>query len=333
MNIARINTQSQILKTTEFKNTRSSRDTVAFKGHLGTEKILKNRTNLILRHETALFRDIQTKKFVRDYILKNFACKPNIKMVIGACCTGEEAFTYSMLLNSLKSKLSILGFDLSKKSIKQANTRKIIMQKTQSAPENLLDLYSYHFKDSFLCFNSENVLTQEQIEQKLLFDKFFEVTPEVYEEKETLGYKIQRWYLAKILKIALPKYDSKVVKIKDSQLENCSFKEGDILNLTDIIGSEKADVITFSNALYHLTTDDIGGGMLRQPKENSEEIVRDIAIKIKQSLNPNGIFVLGENEYSQNMDSTIIPKVFKELDFEPLNKTEEHFENVWRLIE
>ena len=72
--------------------------------------------------------------------------------------------------------------------------------------------------------------------------------------------------------------------------------------------------------------------MLRAPKENSEEIVREIAMNVKKSLNPNGIFVLGENEAQQMIDETTIPKVFKELGFEPLNKTEEHFENVWRLI-
>lgn len=175
-----------------FKTAKTPCDIVSFKGHLGSEKILKNGVKLVLRHETALFRDMQTKNFVRDYIHKNFSDKSKIKMVVGACCSGEEAFTYSMLLDSLKPKLTILGFDLSKKSIEQANTGKIIMQEAKGVPEKLMDLYSSNFKDSFLCFKPQKKLTSEQLEQKKLFDEFFEITPEVYKEKETLRYKIQR---------------------------------------------------------------------------------------------------------------------------------------------
>ena len=196
----------------------------------------------------------------------------------------------------------------------------------------MLDTYTTFHKDSFLCFKSKNSLNKEQLEQKQLFDEFFDITPEVYKEKESLGYKIQRWYMAKFLKIAMPSYESKIVKVKDDKLANCTFKEGDILNLKEVTGGEKADVITFSNAIYHLTTDDVANGMLRVPKENSEEVVRNIAKNVKENLNPNGIFVLGENETMQMMDATTVPKVFKELGFEPLNKTEEHLENVWRLL-
>ena len=335
MLVTPINLQSYINRTSinanTLRNYNMSNDTVSFKGHLGSEKILKKGANLVLRHETALFRDMQTKNFVKDYILKNFSNKPNIKMVVGACCSGEEAFTYSMLLDSLKSKLSILGFDLSKKSIEQAKTGKVLMQEAKGVPEKLKDLYSSHFKDSFLCFKPKKALNPEQLEQKKLFDEFFEITPEIYKEKESLGYKIQRWYMAKFLKVAMPTYDSKIIKIKDGKLGNCTFKEGDILNLADVTSGEKADVITFSNAMYHLTTDDVANGMMRICKESSEEVVRNIAKNVKENLNPNGIFVLGENEIIQMMDSTTVPKVFKELGFEPLNRTEEHLENVWRL--
>jgi len=336
MYISQINQQPKInKKQVNVKALRVSDlpcDTVSFKGHLGSEKIFKDGAKLVLRHETALFRDMQTKNFVKDYINKNFGDKSNIKMVVGACCSGEESFTYSMLLNSLKSKLSIVGFDLSKKSIEQAKTGKVIMQNPKGVSEGLLDMYTTFHKDSFLCFKSKNSLNKEQLEQKKLFDEFFDITPEVYKEKESLGYKIQRWYMAKFLKIAMPSYESKIVKVKDDKLANCTFKEGDILNLKEVTGGEKADVITFSNAMYHLTTDDVANGMLRVPKENSEEFVRNIAKNVKENLNPNGIFVLGENETTQMMDATTVPKVFKELGFEPLNKTEEHLENVWRLL-
>lgn len=335
MQITQINSNPQIytpkINSKAFKTTKMPYDNVLFRGHLGSETIVRNGSKLVLKHETALFRDLQTKKFVKDYILKNFSDKPNIRMIIGACCSGEEAFSYSMLLDSLKSKLSIIGFDLSKKSIAEAKSGKILMQATKGKVDKYITSYSAFDKESFLCFNAKTPLSAEQIEQKKLFDEFFEIEPKVCQEKVPLSYKIQRWIFAKLFNRHLPIFINKEAKIKSGKFSNCCFKVGDISNLKDVIGGEKADVITFSNAMYHLTTNDIANGMLRTPKENSEEIVREIAINVKQNLNPNGIFVLGENEVMQMMDSTTVPKVFKELGFEPLNRTEEHFENVWRL--
>ena len=336
MQILQIKQQEQIYIQKSTPNiTQSSKNycnTVSHKGHLGHERIFKNGVKHFLRHETALFRDIQTKNFVKNYILNNFSNKPQIKMLVGACSTGEEVFTYSMLLDSLKSKLSILGFDLSEKTIKQAKTGRVVMQELKSTPKNLINLYPTHFNDSFLCFKTKNLLTQEQLELKKLFDIFFEIQTKKYKNKEPIAYRVQRWFMAKFLNLALPKYDSKIVKFKKEKFTNYNFKVGDILNLTEITKGEKVDVITFTNAMYHLTTDDVAKGLLRFPKENTEDIVRDIAKNVKENLNPNGIFVLGENEVEQMMDSTSVPKVFKELGFEPLNKTEEHPENVWKLI-
>lgn len=336
MQITQINSNSQIytpkINSKAFKTTKMPYDNVSFKGHLGSETIVRNGAKLVLKHETALFRDLQTKTFVKDYILKNFSDKPNIKMIIGACSSGEEAFSYSMLLDSLKQKLSIIGFDISKKSIDEAKSGKVLMQATKGKSDNYISSYTAFDKESFLCFDTKTSLNAEQIEQKRLFDEFFEITSKVSQTKVPLSYKIQRWIFAKLFNRHLPIFINKEAKIKDGKFANCTFKEGDISNLTSIVGTEKADVITFSNAMYHLTTNDIANGMLRAPKENSEEIVREIAVNVKKNLNPNGIFVLGENEIMQMMDQTTIPKVFKELGFEPLNKTEEHFENVWRLI-
>lgn len=310
----------------------SKSDTVSFNGHMGSEKLFKKGVKHVLRHETALFRDMQTKNFVCDYILENFKDKPNIKMVVGACCSGEEAYTYSMLLNSIRQRLSIVGFDLSENIVEQAKSGKVLMQQPQNVPEGLMDLYSKAHADSFLCFDIGKPLSKEQTAQKQLFDEFFEITPEIYTEKESLKLKFTRWYMQKFLKVAMPTYDSKIIKVRDGKFANCSFTTGDILDLDAVTKGKKADIITFSNAMYHLTTNDILNGMYRLPKDNSEEIVRKIAANVKANLNPNGIFVLGENEIMQTMDPYTVPKVFKEMGFEPLNKTEEHMENVWRLV-
>ena len=71
--------------------------------------------------------------------------------------------------------------------------------------------------------------------------------------------------------------------------------------------------------------------MIRTPKPNSEEIIKNLATQIKENLAPNGIFVLGENEIIQTFDDTTVPKVFKELGFTPLNKTNDHDANIWQL--
>ncbi len=315
-------------QTNNYINT--PQDTVSFSGHLGQEKLVKKGVKYVLRHETALFRDMQTKNFVVNYINENFGHKSNIKMVIGGCCSGEEAYTYSMLLNS--PRVSILGFDLSENAIKQAKSGEVLMQTPKKYKGKLLDCYTQSHKDAFLCFETGEALTPEQIAQKQLFDEHFDLTPEIFPDKETLKFKFTKWYMAKFLKIAMPSYNNRIVKIKDGKFTNCEFKTGDIMDLGKVTNGEKADIITFSNAMYHLTTNDIGNGMMRYPKENSEEIIRKIALQVKENLNPNGLFVLGENEVTQMMDSTTIPKVFKELGFEPLNKTDEHFVNVWRLV-
>lgn len=330
--VSKQNNQYKLNNKTSYNYTNNIKDTVSFSGHLGTEKLVKKGVKHVLRHETALFRDMQTKNFVRNYILENFKDKPNIKMVVGACCSGEEVYTYSMLLDSMRRKLSIVGFDLSDSIVEQAKSGKVLMQQPKKVPEHLRDLYSKTHTDSFLCFDTSQSLTTEQVAQKGLFDEFFEITPEVYTEKESLKLKFTRWYMQKILKVAMPTYESKIVKVKEGKFANCSFTTGDILDLKALTKGEKADVITFSNAMYHLTTDDILNGMHRLPKENSEEIVRKIALQVKENLNPNGIFVLGENEIMQTMDAYTVPRVFKELGFEPLNKTDDHMENVWRLL-
>ncbi|MBR5304865.1 MAG: hypothetical protein IKU37_08585 [Candidatus Gastranaerophilales bacterium] len=323
MYILQTTQKTQLYKTTvcanECKSFSSSYDTVSFTGHFRFEKMPKKSGILRLIHETAFFRDIQTKNFVREYIFENFSNKPDVKMVVGACSSGEEVFTYSMLLDSLKSRLSILGFDISEKIIEQADTGKLLMENSSS------------LGDSFLCFASKKPLTSEQLEQKKLFDEFFEVTPEVYCEQESLFLKAKRWCTENIFRIPMPKYDGKIIKARNGKFENCIFQVGDILNLSGVTGGKKADVITFSNAMYHLTTVNSCVRMQRIPKKNLDEIVRTIAKNVKENLNPGGIFVLGEEEALQMPNIDIVGEVFKEFGFEPLNRTSEHMENVWRL--
>lgn len=310
-------------------------DTVSFKGHLGAEKLAQGSIQW-LRHETAFFRDIQTKEFVKEYIEKNFANKDKIKIVVGACSSGEEAITYSMLLDALKNKVKIIGFDLSQKSVEQAKSKKFLMQRIKETPDGVNQMYTGNysaFDDVYLAFDSKKALTPEQMNYKKLFDEFFEIANEaVPEEKLSLGTRFKHWYMKKLLKIYPPEFEGKIAQLKEGKAANCKFSTGDIMNLGEVTKNEKADVITFSNAMYHLITDDIGNLGFRQLHENAKDITRNIARNVKENLNPKGIFVLGEEEVLQTMDNVIVPKIFKEFGFKALNETDAHAANVWQLL-
>lgn len=279
---------------------------------------------------------MQTKNFVKEYIEKNFAGKDKIKIVVGACSSGEESLTYSMLLDGLKNKVRIIGFDLSPTSVSEAKSKRFLMQRIKETPEDINQIYTSQysaFDDIFLAFESKKPLTSEQKNHKRLFNEFFEITNETApQEKLSLGTRFKYWYLKKLFKIQPPEFEGKIVKLKDNKAVNCGFTTGDIMNMSDVTKGEKADVITFSNAMYHLIADDIGNMGFRQPKKNAEEITRKIAAQVKENLNPKGVFVLGENEVLQTMDSEIVPKVFKEFGFQALNATDDHAANVWKLL-
>ena len=318
--------------TAQIYNKKSPQNTCAFKGHLKYEKIMHDGVKLLLRKETALYRNIETKNFVIDYISKFFSNQPQIKMVVAGCSTGEEAFSYSMLLNKFKDKLSILGFDLSKNSIADANSRKITIQTKKNKINPILEEHIYKYlefqNDTFLISNTRNNLSHTEQAYKKLFDEFFELSDAKI--KEPFFAKLKRLYLQITTKAQLPQYEFKTATLKKNKCTNCTFKTGDIMKLKETLNGEKADIITFSNAMYHLITEEKFG--IRYPKSNAEEIIKKLAQNVKDNLNPNGIFVLGEKEFEQTLDSVTVEKVFKEMGFRPLNKTTEHSANVYQLL-
>jgi len=318
------------IKANGYKTKPLDCDSVSFTGHAGYEKCAKKGMQY-LKHETAFFREPETDNFVIDYIHKNFAKKDKIKIISGGCSTGEEAVTYSMLLDNMKDKVDILGFDLSRTSIDEARSRKYLMQHPTKecetfATERCISAY----KDSYLTAENTSGLSAKQQNNRKLFDKFFEPTDDVYKDKTPLMDRFQLWFSDHICRIPMIKLESKYYKLKDGMADNCKFVQGDIENIEQITGDKKADVILFRNALYHLATDENGG--CRYPKVNSEGIIENVAKKIKNSLNDNGILVFGVDEPAQLMDDKTVPKVMTKLGFKPLNKTSEHPANVWEKI-
>ena len=308
-------------------------DEVSFSGRVGSEKFGKNGIEMLIK-ETGLFRDWQTLLFVIKYIEENFAGKSLIKIISGGCSTGEEAISISILLNHLKDKVRILGIDLSEASVNSANSRKLKFQDAKDAKYVSVDDVYTALKDRFLVFGADRELSADEKLQKELFDKFLVIT----EEKEpvvklTLKQKIENFLAKNFMAKYKPAFgDVKFVKLKDGEINNCTFKVGDIRDLDTLTNGEKSDVIFFKNAIYHMISDDVGANLFRVIKSDGESIAENIITKFRANLNDNGLVVFGEEEVFQTGDKELVPRVMKRLGFEPLNETEEHEANVWRKI-
>lgn len=305
------------------------RDTVSFSGHSNIENCAKKGIDKLI-HQTALGRELKTKLFVRDYIYDNFSQNNKINLFCGGCSTGEESTTYSMLLHGLKDKVVILGVDLGKDAIKRAQSRKFIFE-VPKKNVNLLDYFNSiddsPYTDSYLLNAKNNGLSPEQSYFKSLFKEFFVPTNKKIRTPfgEYIHNLIEKRNGENPLELDRVEY-----KLKDEIGQNCRYKVGDVRDIDKITGGEKQNVISFCNALYHLTTYSYDYGM-RASRQDSEKVITNLMSKFKNSLTEKGIVVFGENEGPQLLDNEVVPKVMQKLDFEPLNKTISHEANVWRV--
>jgi hypothetical protein len=312
--------------------TSPSCDTVSFSGHAQYERY----ADKILRHETAMFRERQTDEYIVKYILNKFKNKPDINIIVGGCSTGEEAVTLSMMTRNIKG-VNILGFDISEDSIQKAKSRKFMFErpKKQSTRDYCNEVGFSFLKDEYLVFDTPENITNTERENKQLFDEYF-----VQSDKGTNGKskgflkKCSDWLFSQIftdLSYHMSE-ESKCFALKEGKATNCDFIQGDIMHIDRIAKDKKADIITFRNALYHLTTDDVYDATYRVQRRDAEETVIDLAQKFKKSLNNDGIVVFGEDEARQLIDPTIVPKAMLKNGFIPLNKTDKHEANVWKMI-
>ncbi len=300
---------------------------VPFKGHLKIE-MTPNEGFEILRHETGFFREYPTLKFVKDYVEKFFKDKDEIRIVSGACSTGEEVVSLGILLNAMKDKVKILGIDVGEKAIDSAKSGKYTFEryKYMHSGSNLSAL-----SDVFLAFKTKNKLSIEQKGLKQLFDKFFEPTDTVFADKiVTEGNKFIA-FLNKLLLMPIVK-EQKEYKIRDGELRNCEFVLGNITDINEITKGKKSDVILFRNAMYHMATDYFDTVKGKRVLCNSaENIIENLINILKNNLNKNGILCFGEHEGYQLTNDKILPNVLKKLGFEPLNRTPKQEATVWKL--
>ena len=279
----------------------------AFKGHTGIEEYGKNGISRLI-HQTAFFRDYQTKKFVVDYIHKNFNNKDNVKIIVGACSTGEEALSLSMMLSGIGQKADILGIDLGEKAIKQANGKKYLLQKADIDDFLMLGIID-KYDDWYLGFDvSGHYLFPHEKEQRKMFTDFFTPsrTPQ-YKEKlmDYTGVREGRH---------IKNLETRIFKLKRKKGENCKFVVGDIMNLGKITKGKKSDVIFFSNALYHLTSD-----FNREKKNNAAKIMDKLAKIFRANININGLVCFGEKEKAEGVDTELLKKVMEQNGFEAIS--------------
>lgn len=304
-----------------------AKDTVSFSGHANIEQIFKDGF-VHLVQQTAFDREPQTKEFVCDYIRKTFGHKNKIKIVSGGCSTGEEPVSYSMRLYDMRNKVDILGIDLGKKAIKQAKSRRFVFE----IPKNNYDFQKERgipnpYTDVYLTKPGNDGLTAAQQRFKSLFNEFMEPT------NEKLKTPFWEWLtniMNKKYEIAPLELERKAYRLKDGMAENCDFVVGDIENIDKILKGEKVDVISFNNALYHLTTEYEYGDRIKLP--DAEDTIEELMTKFKNCLNKDGIVVFGEDEGAQLADeeNKMVPQIMKKLGFIPLNNTSKHDANVWK---
>lgn len=286
----------------------------SFTGHTQAEGFYQKGIRY-LAHQTAFFREPVTLERVKRYIIKNFSDKKEINILVGACSTGEEAYTLSMLLNGLKSKVNIIGFDVSKNTVNQARKGKVLMQTSIVETEREMFL-----KDSYLVFSNKNDLTKQQNDYKQMFDENFVPIKGKYFR---IYNNIKRFFTDLNPNIGRR---SRYFQIKDGHIQNCRFVEGDIRELDKLDAPEKVDVLFFRNAFYHLLN-------TCRNEEQQEKVLTQIISGVRNKLGKNGIFVNGEDDGIQISNYTLIPRVMIKMGFEPINLTIEGTASIWKKLD
>lgn len=271
----------------------------AFTGHTMAE-IYAQKGIRYLCHQTAFFREPVTLERVKRYIAENFANKKEVNILVGACSTGEEAYSLSMLLNGLKNKINIIGFDLSTRTLNTARKGNVMMQ--TSIVENEKNTF---LEDAYLAFDDKNKLSKRQQKYRAMFEDTFEpINSKFYK----IYNNIKRIFIDQNPNIGRK---SRYFKLKEGKINNCRFIEGDIRELDKLDAPKQVDVLFFRNAFYHLLE------TVPRPEEK-EEVLTQIVAGIRQKLGRDGIFVNGENDGVQIGNEYLIPRVMREMGFEPI---------------
>ncbi len=276
-------------------------------GQVGMAKLSKgllpiaNRDSLSL--ETAFYRDLPSLLMARDYIETVLRFKRNVRVLDGACSTGEETWSIAMVLCDMLDRVKITGFDLfNKEAITKAKKGIYpVSQATSATPQGSIDALMLlnscfdGFKDSFLAFGDVKKFNPAQRHCRDVFEHFFSEVKDKNKIK-TLSKSFDNDFFSGIKKCL--NFETKFFQVKPENRKVCDFVQGDILKLKDIAEPESADVLLFRNALYQLTTDDTPMGMVNavpKTKEQIIEILDSIVANARETLVPHGVFITGKN--------------------------------------
>lgn len=339
---------------------------VNFKGNISGQSLIHDNDDFYsVNNETRFFREPYTDEIVQNYILDKFSNDSKINVVSGACSTGEEAKSYAMMLDSLGDKLNVFGFDISDDAIKQSTdsmTRLILDISYPLCPD--FDKSS-QCSEKFLVDGSSKNLTPYQKTCQEKFRKYFDKIGETYEEprfpnalNEVL--KIQEFY-KKISPEAtgldedewLEKYGIMAERIADrlnslmvsqgdictyqnfkakvGSFDNCSYKQGDILNLEQLYKPNSVHALLYRNALYHTLCMPTPIG--RMNCDNAQEKMNNIAKQMNKVVKKDGLVVFGENENKMGNYADIINIAMKDNGFRKLVQNNQETDNVWVKVE
>lgn len=293
-------TQRQTIRMT------SANDSVEFKGHFRTNKL----PGILSIQETAFFREMPTLEGMKKYIATAFKDRHHIRIANFGCSSGEEAYTMAMLLDDLPQKVEIDGYDLDQKAVDSA--KRGISPIGNLKCSGIMPLNA--FDDTYLAFNQDAPLTPEKSKYKKLFGRFFEGVS-VFKARPSLKEMV--------INLAVTKA-TKYFEVKPDIKNRCHFAQGDITKLDEFIKPGSVDVLSFRNALYHLTTvEPMPGLKLSKDEIEVRPVLEGLFDKIHTALSEDGIFVLGihSNDHelgpSDKDANNLIYKILKEKGFEP----------------
>lgn len=342
---------------------------VNFKGGMKYEKSENSGIGTV-NHQTAFFREQATDEIVQNYILENFGNDDEINIVSGACSTGEEAKSYAMMLDCIKDKLNIYGFDISAEIVEDAKKGDCQLVRAKKNPlgfstdldsENMLmddnasGLSEYQkrclgkFKQYYtpkgpeysvpLFPNAKQEL--RDLEARLNNPEEVKKLKKQYDEQiQTLIKEHPEFaeYIAdisfedsiKMSKEGLERQAEAYRNVRDfsgdmSRFDNCSFAQGDVMNLDKLYKPNSVNVLLYRNALYHTLC--VGNSMLRCMKEDAKDTMDVIAKQMNKVLKPQGLVVFGEDEWMQGIDGNTIKEIMGNNGFKLLQDGSE--ENIW----
>ncbi len=296
-----------------------------FCGHLGYEYIkgfgMKNGVST----ETCFFRDFDTIDFATKYLKNTFKEVKEKSIIIGACSTGEDAYSIKMLMGNTPARIT--AFDLGRKTVQKA--QKGYFGIFQPDGEYMFShpeiKYTDALKDIFILQPDRNLEKKEQVLKNLFLDKF-----EKENKSDNLLDEIHS-FIKRILKQDKKEQEQDIFKLKDT-VEKCDFIQGDIRDINSFLPDKKVQLFSFKNAFYHLVTDNNYCTRQELPKSRIKQMLDNIFRDINKKLDMNGLFIMGEKEHEQTSNVNIITKSLLDNGYIPIRLKEQPYPNVWKKV-